>query len=100
MRSMRLSLRSLSRVAACVSALGAGGAMGRYTDIARHDLNLGPSVARAAAPMAPPVHAVRQTQKRGAEPAAALVAVLGGDSDEEDEPRAGQPAPAHDALAS
>jgi peptidoglycan/xylan/chitin deacetylase (PgdA/CDA1 family) len=46
---MRICLRGLSRVTLCATALGTGAALGRYTDVARSDLNLGPARARAAA---------------------------------------------------
>jgi peptidoglycan/xylan/chitin deacetylase (PgdA/CDA1 family) len=48
MSYMRTFPLLMAKLAACGGALGLGVAMGRYTDIARHDLSFGPSRAHAA----------------------------------------------------
>jgi peptidoglycan/xylan/chitin deacetylase (PgdA/CDA1 family) len=88
-------------VAACISALGGGAAMGRYTDISRHDLNLGcAGYARAAMPAVPPAPKLREPKAKPFVPEGALAAVslpseLHAEAEAEPEPEA-EPAPERD----
>lgn len=97
----------MARIALCVSAISAGAAMGRYTDIARHELRLG--TARAlAAPLPRPVVSAREPKTpKAVDATAAALAALSPSDDEEDEARAVLDAPleplpdtepTHDAL--
>ncbi len=104
MRFVHSGFRSFIRVTLCLSALGTGVAMARFTDIARHELRLGTAKAMAA-PLPRPTIAVREvkTPKAIAITASALAALMpGADDDEEreivDAPIELAPERAHDAL--
>lgn len=86
---------------ACVSALGTGLAMARYTDIARHDHNFGCARAFAAAPVAPPAPTSRkrEAETHAPEPMAELASIVSDEDDEDEGCPAPLPETAHDGLA-
>jgi peptidoglycan-N-acetylglucosamine deacetylase len=103
MRFVHSGIRTCARVGLCVSALAAGAALGRYTDVARHELRFGASKALAA-PLPRPGMTMRESKASKAV-AAAAVASAALSVSEDDEERAVRDAPlelapeqAHDAL--
>lgn len=92
-------------MALCVSALGAGAAMGRYTDVARHELRFATAKALAAPlPRPAPVAREPKTPKTVDATAAVFAALSPSDDDEEEEgavldvPLEPAPEPVNDAL--